>query len=168
MSFPRYFHSIHPVCFDFSSSWCPFAKYVTLLHGCSFNSSLRNLFIASFHPWFSSPCMIPISFAWSRVELLAGLISASAVGFSGPPLVWARCVEALGSLSAVDYCQPGELVATSVSKSLESALFPKEISWPATPIIVKIRLDMNVASLVAAEEMLVYILRKPSQQVEPC
>ena len=69
-------------------------------------------------------------------------------------------MEALGSLSAVDYCQPGELVITTVSKSLGHALFPKEISWPATPVIVEIRLDMSIASLIAPEEMLVYIFWK--------
>ena len=56
-------------------------------------------------------------------------------------------METLGSFSAVDYCQQA---------------FPKEISWPTTPVIVKVRLDMSVASLVAAEEMLVSIFRKPS------
>jgi hypothetical protein len=71
-------------------------------------------------------------------------------------------VEALGSLSAVNYCQPGELVTTTVSKSLGPALFPKEISWPATPVIVKIRLGMSIASLITAKEMLVYIFWKPS------
>ena len=163
MSFPRYFHYIHPIYFDFSSSRCSLAKYITLLQGCSFNPSPKNLFIASPRPWSSSPSMIPIPFAWSWVELLVGLISAGAVGFSGPPLIfWVRCVEALGSLSAVYYCQPGELVTTTVFKSLGPALFPKEISWPATPVIVKIRLDMSIASLIGEEEMLVYIFRKPS------
>lgn len=76
-------------------------------------------------------------------------------------------MEALESLSAVYYCQPGELVTTTVFESLGPALFPKEISWPATPVIVKIRLDMSIASLIAEEEMLVYIFRKPSEQVEP-